>query len=172
MDDLEQYVIDSLVADLERNQERATYLLGDGSQRVVVTLQADEWSDVRDDEDWIGKVAECSRGGWFGHSERPEGFDGFARKVRDDRGYVYWWQPPVDAVGNDALLTELRRDLVDILSFGYLSGVMVLERQCEFGGWHEVGSSCIGMLHPVNVDLAMIVSELHSQIHDCNEVSV
>lgn len=171
MNDLPQYAIDSLVSDLERCCERATYLLGDGSERVVVTLQPDEWADVRDDEDWIGKVAECSRGGWFGHSERPKGFDGAARKVRDDRGGVFWWQPPADAVGNDVLLDLLRRDLVDILSFGYLMGAMALERQCEFGEWHEVRSSCIGMLGPVRVDLAQLVSELHSQLHDCDEVA-
>ena len=171
MNDLPQYVMDSLVAELERSQERATCLLGDGSQRVVVTLGPDEWADVRDDEDWIGKVAECADSGWHRHKSRPKGFDGFARKVRDDRGSVFWWQPPADAVGNDALLGELRRDLVDILSFGYLQGVMVLERQCEFGGWHEVRISCIGSLGPVHVDLAMIVSELHHQIHDCDEVS-
>lgn len=171
MNDLEQYVLDSLVKDLERNAERATYLLGDGSERVVVTLKPDDWGDVSHDEDWIGKVAECSDGGWYRHKPRPDGFDGFARKVRDERGDVYWWQPPADAVGNDALLDELRRDLVEILTFGYVMGVMVLERRCEFGGWHEVRSSCIGLQHPTNLDLSMIVSELHHQIHDCEEVA-
>lgn len=169
MNDLPQYVMDSLVADLERDSERATYLLGDGSQRVVVTLGPDEWASIRDDEDWIGKVAECSRGGWYGHSERPKGFDGFARKVCDHRGGVYWWQPPADVRGNDESIALLQRNLVDILNFGYQMASMSLQRQCEFGGWHEIRSSCIGLL--VDIDPQMIVSELHSQIHDCEEVS-
>lgn len=173
MQDLPQYVIDALVTDLERNLERGTYLMGDGSERVVVTLQADLFAYVDDDEDWIGKVVECSPGGWYRHQPRPSGFDGAARKVRDDRGNVYWWQPPADAIGNDALVDTLRRELVNILSFGYLVGFLSVQRLCEFGDWHDVRSTSIGGLSPLmdRGELQSLVTELSYQIHDAEEMA-
>lgn len=167
MNDIDESVIEALVDSLELHGERATHVLGDGSERVVVELLPDEFAYVEDDQDWIGKVADCGDG-WSRHQERPSGFDGGARKVHYDRGYVCWWQPPAEALTDDALLESLQRSLVNILSYGYMAIAMTVERRCQYGDWHPVASSYIGGLEPIvnGVDLHSMVTELSYQIHD------
>lgn len=152
--------------------ERSYHLMGDG-RRLVFGMVSDEFAYVSDCEDWLGKVSECSDGGRHRHRPRPDGFDGSAYKVRDDRGSVYWWQPPVDAIGNPELINSLRRSLVNILSFGFLVGFVDLEEKCSHGDWHTVANASLGMLEPIpnEPDLAMIVQELLYQLDDSREMA-
>lgn len=100
------------------------------------------------------------------HSTRPDGFDGFARKVWSHNGECFWWQPPDDLrtakrepvyvedghgvvhrhpyVFTDPVGT-LQRNVADLLTFGFVVvGVEVLS-DCESCHRAQViGSAYIG----------------------------
>lgn len=159
-----QFVVDEL-----SSKQCSVVPVSDGT-RLVFRIECDEFADVRDDQDWIGRIAECSDGGWYRHQSRPEGFDGAARKVRAHTGDVWWWQPPSDAVSDDALVQSLRRELVDILTYGYSLLSVTLQESCSHHAWHDVSGTSIGGLGP-NTDWAMMVPEVMSWLHDSEDVA-
>jgi hypothetical protein len=73
--------------------------LDDGS-RVRVRIEGDHDSKLSDYGDSFGRVQE-SRG-----RDRPEGFDGAARKI-DSRQGPLWWQPPADVAKDAAVLASV-----------------------------------------------------------------
>lgn len=151
------------VAEQLSSDQRSVVPVSDGT-RLVFQILPDEFAYIRDDEDWIGKVAVCER-----DRSRPDGFDGAARKVGSHHGDIYWWQPPSDVLGNDASVELLRRELIDILNYGYSLISVELQEQCSHGDWHEVAGTSIGGLGP-NTDWNLMVSEVIAWLHDSREM--
>ena len=158
------------VADELGSNRSSTVLMSNGD-RLVFEITDDPFAYVQDDEDWIGRIAECSPKGWFGWRDpRPDGFDGGARKVDAHQVGCFWWQPPADIIGDPELLGSLRSELIDILMFGYSIISVSLQSKCSHGDWHEVTGTGIGGLGP-NTDWGMMVSEVMAWLNDCQEVA-
>lgn len=102
--------------------------LPDG-RSVRLLIQPDESTTIGEDGDgyWYGKLESLGRSWRWGEHppQRPDGFDGRARKLRSHHGDTFWWQPPDDVTDPDAL-HELRGQLVDILDHGYIGIVLEL----------------------------------------------
>ena len=94
--------------------EPGTYRFASGALVRVLT-GADDWSDLRDAEDFYGRVE--FRNYRDAREPRPAGFDGGARKIGLRDGFI-WWQPPSD-VTDPEVLASLRSTLADIAEFGY-----------------------------------------------------
>lgn len=101
--------------------------------------------------DWYGALAEVDwRSADYPHRPRPDGFDGNAEILRLSYGN-YWWQPPPDVPrdkGWDSL-SVLRRNLIDLLEYGYR--VLILERldgTDAYGRPVVVGYASIGGIEP------------------------
>lgn len=113
--------------------DRWTWATDDGSEPedgigYRCHLEPDECGSIDDLGDFYGAIAweEYDPHGIFSRTKpRPKGFNGAAEKLRIGRGAdVAWWQPPPDAVRDRELRDILRRDLCDLLEYGY-SGVVV-----------------------------------------------
>lgn len=99
---------------------------------TVLTLEVndDYGFSTNDFADCYGMVEWCHN---TPGTERPQGFDGAARKiwVRHD---CYWWQPPQDVVNNPEALLATRRSVIDLLEFGLQVVTVTHEKKCECCG--------------------------------------
>lgn len=85
------------------------------------TVETDQWSNPLDDmgEDmWTGAVT-TSRIDSIGHAIRPDGFDGKAEILDRDWHTAMWWQVPADVERGSETYYSLRREILDLLHYGY-----------------------------------------------------
>lgn len=91
------------------------------------TWEIDYDMSIFDDGDWYGALAWVKTERWGGRDEnRPDGFDGAARKLQTRGGDPVWWQPPADVPADK--LNDMASTILDILEYGYRG--IVVER-CE-----------------------------------------
>lgn len=102
-----------------------------------IRIEPDEDYTVFDSGDWYGKLE------WG--NDRPDGFDGRARKLSrymNRVSYDLWWQPPADV--EDDRLDDYIQTLVDLIEHGYNSiGVEKLEK-CDLGHLHNANEAWLG----------------------------
>ena len=130
-----------------------------------VSTEPDQWGDLRDDEDWYGKVSLIDpRRDEQGN--RPEGFDGAARKV-DYREGRFWWQPPADVLADPDLLRAMRQSLVNLVDFGYKCVTVELlgPEPDYFGGFITRDCRSMGGLEPFD-EIGPAVQELMGDIEE------
>ena len=152
------------VVDLEPGEypsDEGTYRTSAG-QLFRVTTDADEWMDLRDAGDWYGRAE------FFeyrdGRKERPEGFDGGARKIDLRYGFL-WWQPPTDALADPELLESLRRGLRDLADFGYkVVTVETLDAETDYYGRSIVrNGASLGGIEPFD-EIGPMVRDLIAEL--------
>ena len=155
----------SVARELAVKGDGATMDIG-GGRSLKVREEADDMSlmDEAGEGMWCGRLEWEGRPNNYGHTTRPDGMNGRARKIHVGRGNdVVWWQPPADVADED--LGSLERTISDILEHGYQ--VIRLELREEVadsrGGTHEVkiASAWLGGVEPfADVDyLASIIAE-------------
>jgi hypothetical protein len=125
-----------------------------GSVLWRATLEPDElsWSEnLRDHGDVWGDTAYPDhRPNDYGYRDaRPEGFDGNAEILRVGRNDPIWWQPPADVPRTSPHFAELRRQVSDLLEYGFQ--VITVER-CEgtdaYGRPIVVAAASLGGIEP------------------------
>lgn len=143
--------------------DEKTVDLSDG-RKLRLSEEPDYFTSI-DDYDCYGKLAHIPRHRRE-HPVRPDGFDGFARKVWTHDGECFWWQPPDDlrtakresvyieaADGTIHRHPEAYRDPVgqmertvrDLLAYGFLVlRVQVLEACSCCRQERMIGSSVLG----------------------------
>jgi hypothetical protein len=72
--------------------DKESITLPDG-RTLRLRQEPDDFASIDDFVDCYGRIVPIQRHREF--PTRPDGFDGFARKIRTRDG-VYWWQPPDD----------------------------------------------------------------------------
>ena len=154
------------VTDLEAGEvpsSEGVYRKADGTLFRVST-EPDQWGDLRDAEDWYGKVGIIDLR--TEQENRPEGFDGAARKV-NYRGGRFWWQPPADVLADPDLLASMRHDLVDLVDYGYKCvTVELLDPEPDyFGGFITRDCRSMGGLEPFD-EIGPAVQELMGDIEE------
>lgn len=136
-----------------------------GGWAIRVQVEPDQDATVADDSDWSGDLAEVRPHAWYCHdAERPAGFDGAARKIRDGRGYDgYWWQPPAEvlAQGREAV-DQLQSTLVELLENGYSQvGVSLVHEDGTETADHWLGMvTLVGTGEECRREVAILASEL------------
>ena len=130
--------------------DRQSVVLPDGRTVRLVEDPDYDWS-IDDFADCYGRIEHIRRE-HRDHPVRPDGFDGFARKVWSHDGECFWWQPPDDlrTAKRESVYVEdahgvihrrpdvftdpvgsLQRIVIDLLTFGcVILTVQVLEA-CE-----------------------------------------
>ena len=129
-----------------------------------VSTEPDQWAYLRDAEDWYGKAEIIDSRAEQGN--RPEGFDGAARKV-DYRDGRFWWQPPADALADPELLASMRRSLVDLVDYGFKRvTVELLDPEPDyFGRFITRDRRSMGGLEPFD-EIGPAVQELMGDIEE------
>lgn len=135
------------------------YTLEVGDNQYVIVMDHDTFRTGGDfindcDESIFGRVSKYAYDYWRdGHTERPDGFTGRARKVQVDRGYWMWWEPPATLWVDDAEVpweqasnaaTLCARQVQDILEYGVHTIVVERKQRCEMGHWHAVDGTALG----------------------------
>lgn len=87
-------------------------------------VEPDEYVSIMDEQ---GEGVWCGRLEWSDrrHDNRPDGFDGGAEVIYRDRGDRLWWQPPDDCKRDPEIRKAVRRQILDLLEYGYV--VVILE---------------------------------------------
>lgn len=123
-----------LTTDQLPTDDGATVDLG-GGYRLRLRITPDEWTTIEDDE-YLGRVQWSYGGDW---AKRPEGFDGNAEVIRADRGSRLWWQPSDYAPKRGTVeFYEYRRNVSDLLEYGFSVVTLELLRRCECCGVESV----------------------------------
>lgn len=110
---------------------------------------------------WSGRVEEVA----FGRTqpaERPEGFNGRARKIQNG---FYWWQPPESLPDCD--LDKVQGAIENLLNYGYCAVIVELLHATEaHGAPMLVETSAVGGVEPFRSDddMADIVTDLLAEL--------
>lgn len=106
-----------------------------------------EWTTPRQYQDW---------------APRPDGFDGGAEIIERDHNTCLWWQPPADVVKDEELRARVRRDIREIMEYGYSYVSVAVSSRCDRGEWHIDRSTTLGGVTPSHdwEDVADIIGEL------------
>jgi len=117
---------------------------GGVTYRAKFWQEQDVFMDIND-SGYYGKVEPVGRGMW---PKRPDGFDGAARKLCDDR-YDYWWQPPEDIGNDEEVLRGMARTVSHLLQYGFVLWCLSVEKRCECcGSYTIVGTYSYGGNEP------------------------
>jgi hypothetical protein len=162
--------------------DKESITLADG--RTLRFRQEPDYGLSIDDFDCYGRIAPVGRS--WERSTRPDGFDGFARKIRT-RSDVYWWQPPEDLrtakrepmyvqAADGSIhrhpqayrdpIRSLERIVCDLIEYGFVSlGVEVLKDCASCSRPEVIGSAWIGGVEAMS-EREHTVDLLADLIHD------
>ena len=118
-------ISDGIADDMRHNGGPQWMCHADGGYRVIVTEVEDPYTSLEDFADVYGKVDLVLSSG-----ERPEGFDGSARKINTSMGQ-YWWQPPKDIIDNAQAMKVAQYAVQDILDYGFRGYELRITNTCE-----------------------------------------
>ena len=132
-----------MLADLDfEGNSRASFMFGGVSYVARFITAEDRFTSIDDFEDWYGRVK------WARWGDRPDGFDGAARKIWT-RSDCYWWQPPADIVNNNLRLAEMMGTVRNILEYGFQVARVEIDRRCDCcGSYTMIGSETFGGYEP------------------------
>lgn len=111
--------------DMRHNGGPQWMCYADGGYRVIVTEVEDPYTSLEDFVDCYGKVDMV-----LSSEERPDGFDGSAKKINTSMGQ-YWWQPPKEIIGNADAMRVTQYAVQDILDYGFRGYEMRITSTCE-----------------------------------------
>jgi len=124
-----------------------TLELRDG-RTLRLRVTPDEFYGIDDELDYLGRV-EWVRSNDYG-SVRPDWANGNAEVI--DRGYYQrlWWQPPSDVVRGTDEFKNLRRLVMDTLTYGYsVYTLEVCEGRDAYGQRIVVNMESLGGVAPI-----------------------
>lgn len=139
-------------------EDREIVELPDG-RALRLLIECDEDTTIND-YDCYGRVAWVGRDRYTGlPSNRPDDFDGRARKLWT-RSDAFWWQPPADVA--DADLLAMSRHVADLMEYGFHVYVVELlgeEDDADFYGRRPV-LDVLGALGGVDTTDSAYVQEI------------
>lgn len=155
-----------------------TFELPDGAT-LVLRIQPDECSTIEDiGGDWYGAIEweDTRRTNSYGHVMRPDGFDGNAEKLSTRDGSI-WWQPPTDVKRGTDTFDAMRRNLIDLIEYGYSSvGVEYHKGTDAYGRPIVRGCSWLGGFEPFEdvadaLELSDLVLDAIDQAEDSEPIT-
>lgn len=162
--------------------DRQSVVLPDGRTLTLIEDPDYDWG-FSDFADCYGRIAHIRRGDRE-YATRPDGFDGFARKVWTHDGECYWWQPPDDlrtAKRENALVEDahgvihrhpyaftdpvrsLQGTVQDLLNFGCVVLTVEVDKACDDCQRPQtIGSASLGGVEAMTgrENMLYIVAEL------------
>ena len=126
-----------------------TYELPDG-RTLRLRFEPDDINPFDDNPDFYGLIAWTERHrDYVGDAQRPEGFNGAARKLWAG-GDRFWWQPPKDVIeqGPDAV-ESMASQVKELAEYGYCC--LILEVLYGEDAYHRpivVAATSLGGIEP------------------------
>lgn len=133
---------------------------------LSVTWEHDPYMSVLDESGpdmWCGSLAWVEHDRDTGHRIRPDGFTGAAEILPDGCSRdAIWWEPPADARAPGNLRDSIRRNVLDLLEYGYYT----LELTYNAPDGRPLRSAYLGGIEPDPDSMSVrdFLSDLYAEV--------